>query len=335
MKIKTLLKALLLIGIILWFATVSPWSIKDYIIDYISEYFPYQSASNVKPYTIEGINLGDSGEKIKGKFGEPGKVYAGIEQTTWWIYDKLWIGLRNNEVVEIFYNKPKVDYGGITIGMTRSEVEKILKFDPNPKWFIYKASIIFNNDLDKKVLYKRGKHALIAYYDTLDHMRLLGFRIIKPEELVVKNFFGYQYRSFYSPEFPKYNTNMDQVNRDQGEEILLLSNIEREKKGVGPLRWSDLASRSALKHSKDMSDHNYFSHSFSDGRTPFDLMKEQGIKFRLASENIAMGYRDAIEAVYGWMNSSGHRHSLLNPDLKRLGAGVYNYYYTQHFYTPG
>ncbi|HBI05116.1 MAG TPA: hypothetical protein DDY49_13935 [Paenibacillaceae bacterium] len=335
MKIKTLLKALLLIGIILLFATVNPLTIKDYVAEYISEYFPSISAPSAKPYTIEGINLGDSGELIKGKFGEPQKIYAGIEETTWWIYEKLWIGLRNNEVVEIFYNQEKVNYGGITTGMTRAEVEKMLEFNPNPKWIIYKASITFTNDLDKKVLYKRGKHALIAYYDTLDNNRLLGLRIIKPEELVVKNFFGYQYRSLYTPKFPEYKTDMAKVNRDQGEEILLLSNIERNKKGVGPLRWSDLASRSALKHSKDMSDHNYFSHSFSDGRTPFDLMKEQGITFRVASENIAMGYRDAIEAVYGWMNSSGHRHSLLNPDLKRLGAGVYNYYYTQHFYTPG
>jgi hypothetical protein len=335
LKIKTLWKALLLIGILFIFFVVNPWTLKDYVVEYINEFWPFQKGAIVEPYTIEGVTLGDSGDIIKEKFGEPQHVYAGIEDTTWWIYQKLWIGIRKNEAVEIFYCQPQVNYGGITVGMTRSEVEKILEFKPNPKWFLRAAFVTFNNDFDKKILYKRGKHAIIAYYDTLDNNRLLGMRIIKPDELVVKHFFGFTYRSLFSPMFPEYNTNMEQVNKDGAQIVLLLSNIEREKKGVGPLTWSDQAARSAFKHSKDMSDHNYFSHSFSDGRTPFDLMKEQGIKFRLASENIAMGYRDAIEAVYGWMNSSGHRQSLLNPQLKRLGVGVYNYYYTQHFYTPG
>lgn len=327
---KTIYKALLLIAVIVFLASLNPWSIKQYV----TEHF-LQNTAVSKQTTIEGINLEDTGEQVQGKLGKPGKTYTGIQQTTWWIYNTVWVGLRNNKVIEIFSNQEKVSYGTIKPGMTRPEVEKVLAYNTSPSWIMFNSSIAFTNELDKKVLYKQGNRAFIAYYDTLDNNRLLGFRVVLPEELVIKGFFGYNYRSFIPPSFPDYKTNMDQVNKDEAEEILLLSNQEREKKGVPDLNWSDSAAKSAFIHSKDMSDHNYFSHTFSDGRTPFDLMKEQGIVFRLASENIAMGYRDGIEAVYGWMNSSGHRHSLLNADLKRMGVGVYNYYYTQHFYTPG
>lgn len=324
------MKALLLIGIILFFAYSDPWSVKEYVTEKLSSV----KTSN-EPITVNGVSLGDSGEKVKSKLGEPGQTFAGIQQTTWWVYPNVWVGLRHNEIVEIFSNQLNVDFAGVHPGMTRSEVEKDIKYDTNPNWFMYNASVSFENNLDKKVLYKEGGNAFIAYYDTLDNNHLLGFRIVKPEELVIKSYFGYHYRALYPPNFPDYQTNMNRVNADEAQEILTLSNAERKKKGFPDLKWSDKAAKSAFIHSKDMSDHNYFSHTFSDGRSPFDLMKEQGIAFRLASENIAMGYRDSIEAVYGWMNSSGHRHSLLNPDLKRLGAGVYNYYYTQHFYTPG
>jgi uncharacterized protein YkwD len=85
---------------------------------------------------------------------------------------------------------------------------------------------------------------------------------------------------------------------------------------------------------------SYFAHMNPDGLSPFDRMKNEGIKYKSAAENIAAGYINSIYAHYGWMNSdSGHRETLLDGKLTRLGTGValggsYNVYYTQNFYTP-
>lgn len=71
---------------------------------------------------------------------------------------------------------------------------------------------------------------------------------------------------------------------------------------------------------------------------PFDRMEKAGIFYRAAGENIAVGYRNAVSAHEGWMNSPGHRENILG-DYEYIGVGIvfggeYQVYYTQDFYTP-
>ncbi|MFT9848712.1 CAP domain-containing protein [Aneurinibacillus sp. REN35] len=279
-------------------------------------------------------DLGDRWDTVRKKLGNEKAAYTGVKQTKWWIYDKQWVGFRDGHVAELFSNDPSAQYNGVKIGMSRGEVEKKLKYVAKPEWELYGAKFIFSNDSGEKVLYKNGLHAVIAYYDTLDNKRLLGLRIVNPAEIVQKKYFSYTYQYTKKPVIPSYPTDTATVNRDAAKQVLWITNIERSKKKAQTLTWSDQAAASAYKHSKDMSDHNYFSHTTYSGKSPFDLMAEQKIKYTLAAENIAMGYPDPIEAVFGWMNSAGHRKSLLNPSFKKLGVGVYGTYYTQHFFTP-
>ena len=48
------------------------------------------------------------------------------------------------------------------------------------------------------------------------------------------------------------------------------------------------------------------------------MMREFGISYRTAGENIAMGYQSAQSVVNGWMNSPGHRANILNPSFEQL-----------------
>ena len=57
------------------------------------------------------------------------------------------------------------------------------------------------------------------------------------------------------------------------------------------------------------------------------------VTYRSAGENIAANYVDAIAVTEGWLNSKGHRESLLNKEFTQLGVGVYEKYYTQNFIT--
>jgi uncharacterized protein YkwD len=66
------------------------------------------------------------------------------------------------------------------------------------------------------------------------------------------------------------------------------------------------------------------------------MMKQQGIDFKAAGENIAAGQKTAEEVMDGWMNSEGHRANILNPDFTHIGIGYvqggdYGTYWTQLF----
>ncbi|HSH35488.1 CAP domain-containing protein [Schnuerera sp.] len=118
-------------------------------------------------------------------------------------------------------------------------------------------------------------------------------------------------------------------------EVVKLVNIERQKAGLAPFTYSEELSKVARIKSQDMANKNYFSHNSPTYGSPFDMMKSFGIKYRTAGENIAKGYFSAESVVKGWMNSSGHRANILNPNFGTIGVGYVKAnattYWTQMF----
>jgi uncharacterized protein YkwD len=57
------------------------------------------------------------------------------------------------------------------------------------------------------------------------------------------------------------------------------------------------------------------------GKTPFERMREGGVQFSAAGENLALAPTVQI-AHDGLMNSPGHRANILNPRYRRVGIGV-------------
>lgn len=84
-------------------------------------------------------------------------------------------------------------------------------------------------------------------------------------------------------------------------------------------------------HSQDMQDNNHFAHESSDGTSFADRMS-RFYDSGFIGENIAAGYPDEFDAVFGgWMCSDGHRANIMLPDWVELGTGVVGTYYTQDF----
>ncbi len=79
--------------------------------------------------------------------------------------------------------------------------------------------------------------------------------------------------------------------------------------------------RVARIKSKDMVDNNYFSHTSPTYGTPFQMIKNFGISYRSAGENIA-GNSTAKKAFDAWMNSSGHKANILGNSFTATGIGV-------------
>lgn len=115
--------------------------------------------------------------------------------------------------------------------------------------------------------------------------------------------------------------------------VLDLTNAERAKAGLKPLQIDAALQKSARQKSTDMATKNYFSHTSPTYGSPFDQMKANGITYRSAAENIAMGQRTAQEVVNAWMNSEGHRKNILTPGFTHIGIGhdANGNYWTQQF----
>jgi uncharacterized protein YkwD len=104
-------------------------------------------------------------------------------------------------------------------------------------------------------------------------------------------------------------------------QMLELVNRERVAAGLAPLAADDELREVARRHSSDMFARGYFSHVTPEGRDPFARIREGGVQFRTAGENLALAPTLSI-AHTGLMNSPGHRANILRPQFGRVGIGV-------------
>ncbi|MFT9496155.1 CAP domain-containing protein [Anaerosolibacter sp.] len=121
----------------------------------------------------------------------------------------------------------------------------------------------------------------------------------------------------------------------QAQQMVDLVNRERTKNGLSALTVDSELARVAGIKSQDMVDKDYFSHYSPTYGSPFDMMKNFGIEYITAGENLA-GNSSVEKAHEALMNSSGHRQNILSPDFTHIGIGVrtsgkYGYVYTQLF----
>lgn len=117
-------------------------------------------------------------------------------------------------------------------------------------------------------------------------------------------------------------------------EILRLTNEERKKEGLPPLKADFNLSDAAAVRVEEAS--RVFDHTRPDG-SGFETAL-QGIDYQQAGENLQAGAATPAEAVYQWMHSPGHRANILHRDYNALGVGYiyvpnsrYHHYWVQIF----
>ena len=100
-----------------------------------------------------------------------------------------------------------------------------------------------------------------------------------------------------------------------------LLNADRRANGLPTLKMNGSLVVLAENYGKDMIKRNYFSHYNPEGQSPFDRMRNYGISYQYAGENLAINNSvDAAERAF--MNSPGHRANILNPNYTEVGVGV-------------
>ena len=116
-------------------------------------------------------------------------------------------------------------------------------------------------------------------------------------------------------------------------EVVRLVNEKRAQHGLSALVADWELSRVARYKSQDMKDNGYFSHTSPVYGSPFEMIRNFGISYRSAAENIAMGQKNPQAVVNAWMNSSGHRANILSSSYTKIGVGYVadGNYWTQMF----
>ena len=121
-------------------------------------------------------------------------------------------------------------------------------------------------------------------------------------------------------------------------EVFNLVNIERANQGRAPLLCAVDAGAVARAYSRYMCEARFFSHTGLDGSSPSSRLRDAGVPFYGAGENIAAGQKTPTAVMASWMKSPGHRANILSGGYTHLGVGYhrcvggkYSAYWTQNF----
>lgn len=134
-----------------------------------------------------------------------------------------------------------------------------------------------------------------------------------------------------TPSTPSPTTGQAQDSSKFAQQVLDLVNKERSKAGLGALTMNAELSKMAMVKAQDMYNNNYFDHNSPTHGSPFEMMKEFGITYNSAGENIAKGQSTPTQVMNEWMNSPGHKANILNSSYTKIGVAYYNSEWVQEF----
>ena len=123
---------------------------------------------------------------------------------------------------------------------------------------------------------------------------------------------------------PDSNQGSDQQQTvDQNElyirQVVSLVNQQRSANGLDSLQLNSTVSAAAQLRAEECA--ASFSHTRPNGSSCFTALREMGVNYSGAAENIAYGQDTPQEVVNAWMNSDGHRKNILNGKYTEIGIG--------------
>lgn len=108
---------------------------------------------------------------------------------------------------------------------------------------------------------------------------------------------------------------------NEEQETLERVNEYRKQNGLKELKpFSGLQEVAKMK-AMDLVENEYFSHTSSQLGTPFEMLQQNGIDYKMAGENLA-GNLNPERAVEAWINSPTHKENILEEKFQYTGICV-------------
>ena len=111
-----------------------------------------------------------------------------------------------------------------------------------------------------------------------------------------------------------------------GQELVAMTNQIRAQNGLPPLSVELPLIWAAQVHANEQAALNRLSHTgrFGDAgqRIAGQRVTRQDYRWSAWGDNVASAAPDAASVLTGWMNSPGHRATILNPSYTDIGVGL-------------
>lgn len=106
--------------------------------------------------------------------------------------------------------------------------------------------------------------------------------------------------------------------------VFLLTNRERSRASLTPLRRNADLARAAQLQAEQMAAAGKLAHDVPGSRYPTlaSRMKLIGYQYRSVGENVAEGYTSGAALMAGWMTSAPHRANILSARYTETGVGM-------------
>jgi len=272
------------------------------------------------------------------QFGQPERIDPSDYGYDWWIYKRdlshyMQVGVHNQRVVTLYAIGSDVDVSPFSIGQSIDEIYSDISYEPEVNLEYEGSSYRFElteNDMNSRPLIPMGEFFAQINVDKFDGT-ISSIRFMDTETLLKLQPYELVYLGTLLEPSPTGEDEQARISEGNAKQILDITNIMRIRHHLKPLDWDEKLTEVALAHSVDMYENDDFSHTSKVNGELADRLEAGDVFYQLAGENIAANYADAPAVMEGWLNSKGHRETLLNSEFTHLGVGVYKRHYTQNF----
>lgn len=282
--------------------------------------------------------MNKSTDEIVELLGEPVRKDKTAYRYTWWIYNEidtyLQLGILNDQVETVFAAGDQLESKPISIGDSYNKlldnftIKRKVTYEKGISHYTF---LLNDDDIKLNPLIQLDDDLFVQVYIDSFTNKVSSLRIITGDLLISQRFYEMKYRGALPEDEQLSNKEWQAIQDGMERQIFDVTNVFRHRHNLPQVELDELVSEVAYLHSKDMHDQQYFSHESKDGKGLKERIEAKNIYYLGAGENIAAQHSDALAAVQGWLNSKGHRETMLNDQYNYLGVGVYRLYYTQNF----
>ncbi|MGZ0085114.1 CAP domain-containing protein [Caldibacillus thermoamylovorans] len=285
--------------------------------------------------------IGQPVQAVNQQLGRPDRVDPSAYGYEWWVYRRhldsyVQVGVARGKVVTILAGGERVNVEPFAVGQRLQTIFQTMPVLSNIKIQLPSGTYRFElseQDYSTRPVVKVGAVYAQLYVDRFTG-QVAAVRLMDAETFVKLRPYELVYRG-HLPDVPTLSEEQQRmVDAGNAKQIFDWTNLFRRRHELSVLAWDDDAAAAAAKHSRDMHDHQFFSHKSPRYGDLSERLQALHIPFRVAGENIAAHQVDGAEAAIGWLNSEKHREIMMNREFTHLGVGVYGDYYTQNFFTP-
>ncbi|KIL47596.1 CAP domain-containing protein [Jeotgalibacillus campisalis] len=289
-----------------------------------------------RPKSGISVYIGKSVEEFITKWGEPDRIDPGYYDLEWLIYQGgaeayIQVAVKDETVKAIYVLGENIDLSPFKIGQP---LEEIYRFTMITSEIIVESDNgVYQFELSEQDLHTR---LLVPFGDMYGQLfvdrftgNILAVYFMDKETLLEQRPYELVYRGDL-PAVPVEQANQTEIDAAAEQQLFEMTNVIRKQRSISALKPDFQLAGIAKEQSRLLYEDSLLTDESLQG-TLQQRLTEGIASFEEASENSASNYTHSFSVLHAWMNSEGHRETMLKEEYTHLGTGVYYLFFTQDF----